>query len=62
MSLQSALRVSLEKLRSKTLRPVTVAVVDSGVDARHPELKGRVVRAVRVEGRANGPRVLRNNT
>ena len=62
MSLQSALRVSIEKLRSKTLRPVTVAVVDSGVDARHPELKGRVVRAVRVEGGAKGPRVLRNST
>ncbi|MBI5684072.1 MAG: S8 family serine peptidase [Verrucomicrobia bacterium] len=60
MSLQAALEVSLEKLRGQKLRPVTVAVVDSGVDAKHQELTGRVVRAVRVESGANGQRIRKN--
>jgi subtilisin family serine protease len=50
--LRQALNASLEKLASGNLQPVTVAVVDSGVDARHLQLRGRVISAVRVE--ANG--------
>ncbi|MBI5394973.1 MAG: S8 family serine peptidase [Verrucomicrobia bacterium] len=60
MSLRAALKVNLQKLRSKKLRPVTVAVVDSGVDAKHRELAGRVVRAVRVESSAKGDRIFRS--
>lgn len=45
----AALTVDLRTLRTRELQPVCVAVVDSGVDATHPALAGRVVRAVRVE-------------
>ena len=49
MGLLSALGVKLEDLPAGQLEPVTVEVVDSGVDATHPQLRGRVVRAVRAE-------------
>ena len=58
MELLSALETRPERLRLRKLRPVTVAVVDSGVDATHPQLKGRVVRAVRVEPTRKGHRVV----
>lgn len=60
MSLRSALQIDLQTLRTRKLRPVTVAVVDSGVDATHRELTGRVVRAVRVEGGAKATRISRS--
>jgi subtilisin family serine protease len=46
VSLRAALKVSLEQLRRRRLAPVTVAVVDSGIDATHPALRGRIVRAM----------------
>lgn len=49
MSLFEALHASPEDLRDKELEPVDVAVIDSGVDATHPELEGRVTAAYRAE-------------
>jgi len=49
MSLVDALSARLDELASRELEPVTVAVVDSGIDATHPTLVGRVARAVRIE-------------
>ena len=38
-----------DSIREQALAPVTVAVLDSGVDGSHPDLAGRVVGAVAVE-------------
>jgi len=58
MSLRSGLRDGLRKLAARELPPVEVAVVDSGVDATHPDLKGRLVRALRVDMLDDEPRLL----
>ena len=39
-------------------RGVTVAIIDSGVEVDHPALGSRVVRSLRVEAAADGPRVV----
>ena len=49
MGLLSALGAKLQALPSRDLEPVAVAVIDSGVDASHPDLLGRVERAVSIE-------------
>lgn len=53
-----ALRSDWKALRRRRLPDVSVAVVDSGIDATHRALRGRVVRAIRlvVGGRAPRPR------
>lgn len=38
-----------DSIRERALAPVTVAVLDSGVDGSHPDLAGRVMGAVAVE-------------
>ena len=48
-ALAAALNCRLEALDPACLAPVDVAIIDSGVDASHPALAGRVVRAVRFE-------------
>jgi subtilisin len=54
MNLQQVLKIGPEKLKRRKLQAVTVAIVDSGIDATHPQLRGRVVSAVRVEPHGRG--------
>jgi subtilisin family serine protease len=48
-SLLSALNIEFPDLTSRPLEPVSVAVVDSGIDATHPALAGKVLEAYVVE-------------
>ena len=45
MTLGELLRHTLEDLRDSPLEPVEVAIVDSGIDATHPALQGRIAEA-----------------
>lgn len=47
--LREALERKLDSLVSGPLEPVEVAIVDSGVDASHPDLSSRIAAAFRVE-------------
>lgn len=52
--LRRALEVPVAELAKGELAPVTVGVLDSGIDGSHPDLKGRVVRAMIFESDAEG--------
>jgi subtilisin family serine protease len=52
--LQRALAVPIEELAKGALAPVTVGILDSGIDGSHPDLAGRVTNAMIFEGDAEG--------
>ena len=49
MNLREALHTELSSLRERELSPVGVAVLDTGIDSSHPDLRDRVIRAFEVE-------------
>jgi subtilisin len=52
--LARALEVPVNALAKQNLAPVTVAVLDSGIDGSHPDLAGRVLRGMIFEADAEG--------
>jgi hypothetical protein len=49
VNLPEALRTKLSSLRERELAPVGVAVLDTGIDSSHPDLRDRVIHAFEVE-------------
>jgi subtilisin family serine protease len=49
VNLPEALRTALSSLRERELSPLTVAILDTGIDSSHPDLRGRVTHAFEVE-------------
>jgi subtilisin len=47
--LSDALQISWQELAERNLAPVDVAILDSGIDATHPALSGRIVEAWAVD-------------
>ena len=49
MSLREALELDFDALCRRELVPVEVAILDTGIDATHPDLTGRVVEAFDID-------------
>ncbi|MBI4618053.1 MAG: S8 family serine peptidase [Planctomycetes bacterium] len=56
--LLDALGLGADDLLRRDLAPVEVAVLDSGIDATHPDLAGRVAAAYRIELQDDSPRAV----
>ena len=52
--LRSLLSRKLDRLSQAKLEPVEVAVIDSGIDASHPDLQGRIVEAYAISTEEDG--------
>lgn len=58
-AIERALRCDLSRLHRRRLAPVQVAVVDSGVDATHPDLRQRVTEAWKMAPRGDACHAVR---
>jgi subtilisin family serine protease len=52
--LARALERPVAELSKRELQPINVGVLDSGIDGSHPDLRGRVIRAIAFEADAEG--------
>ena len=55
--LQEALSLGFEELQERAIHPVEIAILDSGVDATHPDLAGHLEAAWRVVVEGGQPRL-----
>jgi subtilisin family serine protease len=57
-----ALESRLDELAGRATHPVEVAILDSGIDATHPDLSGRVVAAYGVNAEGDVPQIVEHST
>lgn len=56
-----ALQTSITELAGQKLAPINIAVLDTGVDGSHPDLKGRVARSVICQSNPEGQVAIENS-
>ncbi|MEI7591092.1 MAG: S8 family serine peptidase, partial [Deltaproteobacteria bacterium] len=54
----SAFKNRLDRMAEQQLKPVEIAVIDSGIDSTHPDLAKRIIEAYRVEIQDDKPVVI----